>query len=49
VLGEGEIGHALTVQTHAVSGAAREKIESAGGTVELVTSETVSGPESPVP
>lgn len=37
VLGEGEISHALTVQTHAVSGAAREKIEAAGGTVELVT------------
>jgi large subunit ribosomal protein L15 len=37
VLGEGELAHALTVQTHAISGAAREKIESAGGTVELVT------------
>jgi large subunit ribosomal protein L15 len=37
VLAEGELPHALTVQTHAISGAAREKIESAGGTVELVT------------
>ena len=37
VLGEGEITHAVTVQAHAVSGAAREKIESAGGTVSLVT------------
>lgn len=37
VLGEGEITHAITVQTHAVSGAARQKIEAAGGTVSLVT------------
>ncbi len=37
VLGEGEITHAVTVQAHAVSGAARQKIESAGGTVSLVT------------
>lgn len=37
VLGEGEITHAVTVHAHAVSGAAREKIESAGGTVSLVT------------
>ena len=37
VLAEGELSHALTVQTHAISGAAREKIEAAGGTVELVT------------
>ncbi|MDX1447759.1 MAG: 50S ribosomal protein L15 [Acidimicrobiia bacterium] len=36
VLGEGEISHAITVHTHAISGAAREKIEAAGGTVELV-------------
>ncbi|MEX1044420.1 MAG: 50S ribosomal protein L15 [Acidimicrobiia bacterium] len=36
VLGEGEIAHALTVHADAVSGAAREKIESAGGTVSLV-------------
>ena len=37
VLGEGEITHAITVQTHAVSGAARQKIEAAGGSVSLVT------------
>lgn len=36
VLGEGEIAHALTIHADAVSGAAREKIESAGGTVSLV-------------
>lgn len=37
VLAEGELGHALTVQAHAVSGAARSKIEAAGGSVEIVT------------
>ncbi len=37
VLAEGEIPHALTVHAHAISGAAQAKIESAGGTVELVT------------
>lgn len=37
VLAEGDLPHAITVQTHAISGAAREKIEAAGGTVELVT------------
>jgi len=37
VLGEGEITHAVTVHAHAVSGAARQKIEFAGGTVSLVT------------
>ncbi|MEX0757600.1 MAG: 50S ribosomal protein L15, partial [Acidimicrobiia bacterium] len=36
VLGEGEIAHVLTVHADAVSDAAREKIESAGGTVSLV-------------
>jgi len=36
VLGKGEITQALTVKVHAVSGAARQKIETAGGTVELI-------------
>ena len=36
VLAEGEIDRALTVRVHAVSGAARAKIEAAGGTVELI-------------
>lgn len=36
VLAEGELGHALTVKSHAVSAAARAKIEAAGGSVELV-------------
>jgi large subunit ribosomal protein L15 len=36
VLGEGEIKIALTVQAHAFSGSAREKITAAGGKAELV-------------
>ena len=36
VLGGGEIGHALTVQANAVSATAREKIEAAGGSVEVL-------------
>jgi large subunit ribosomal protein L15 len=37
VLGKGEITRALTVKAHAVSAAAKEKIEKAGGSVELIT------------
>ncbi|RLC90754.1 MAG: 50S ribosomal protein L15 [Chloroflexi bacterium] len=36
VLGQGEIAHPLTVQTHRISKSARAKIEAAGGTVELL-------------
>jgi large subunit ribosomal protein L15 len=36
VLGEGDIKVALTVQAHAFSGSAREKITAAGGKAELV-------------
>ncbi|MGZ8619385.1 MAG: 50S ribosomal protein L15 [Actinomycetota bacterium] len=36
ILAEGEIDRALTVRAHAVSAAARVKIEAAGGTVELI-------------
>ncbi|MEY4513207.1 MAG: hypothetical protein RLZZ450_5329 [Pseudomonadota bacterium] len=36
ILGEGELTRALTVKVHAISGAAREKIEKAGGTVDLI-------------
>jgi large subunit ribosomal protein L15 len=36
VLAEGEIDHAVTVETHAISEAARAKIEAAGGTIEIV-------------
>lgn len=36
ILGDGEIGKAVSVQAHAVSAAAREKIEAAGGSVEIL-------------
>src|SRR5690348_15013545 len=36
ILGMGEISKKLTVRVHAISGSAREKIEAAGGTVELL-------------
>jgi large subunit ribosomal protein L15 len=38
VLGSGEVDRALTVKVHAVSGSAREKIEAAGGSVEILES-----------
>jgi large subunit ribosomal protein L15 len=37
VLGQGELKKKLTVRVHAASASAREKIEGAGGTVELLT------------
>ena len=36
ILGEGEIGRAVTVHAHAFSATAREKIEAAGGSVEIL-------------
>ena len=36
ILGDGEIGRAVTVRAHAYSKAAKEKIEAAGGTVEVL-------------
>ena len=36
ILGDGELSKQLTVRVHAVSASAREKIEAAGGTVELL-------------
>ena len=36
ILGNGEIGRAVTVRAHAFSGTAREKIEAAGGGVETL-------------
>ena len=36
ILGEGEIGRAITVHAHAFSASAREKIEAAGGSVEIL-------------
>ncbi|MGH8245720.1 MAG: 50S ribosomal protein L15 [Gammaproteobacteria bacterium] len=42
VLGDGEITRALTVRVHAVSEAARAKIEGNGGRVELLTVEAAT-------
>ncbi|MGI9186319.1 MAG: 50S ribosomal protein L15 [Gaiellales bacterium] len=36
VLGEGDLGHALTIHAHAFSASAKAKIEAAGGTVVLI-------------
>jgi len=36
ILGDGEIGRSATVKAHAFSKAAREKIEAAGGSVEVL-------------
>ena len=36
ILGDGEVPHALTVRVHAVSAAARTKIEGEGGRVDLL-------------
>ncbi len=36
LLGHGEIGHALTVKVNRISKSAREKIEAAGGTIEVI-------------
>jgi large subunit ribosomal protein L15 len=38
ILGEGDLGHALTVKVHHISASARAKIEQAGGSVELLAS-----------
>ena len=36
VLGDGAIGHALTVKTHKISDSARQKLEAAGGRIEVL-------------
>jgi large subunit ribosomal protein L15 len=36
LLGEGEISHALIIEVHSVSRGAREKIEAAGGKIEIM-------------
>ena len=46
ILGDGEIGVALTVHAHRFSASARQKIEAAGGTVVLI--DPVEEPEAPV-
>jgi len=37
ILGDGELPHALTVRVHRVSAGARQKIEAAGGRVEVLS------------
>ena len=36
LLGDGELGRPLTVRVHAISESARQKIEAAGGTIEVL-------------
>lgn len=36
ILGDGDLGKSLTVKAHKFSGSAREKIEAAGGTAEVI-------------
>lgn len=36
ILGDGDVERALTIRAHAFSGSAREKIEAAGGTAEVI-------------
>ena len=36
ILGDGDVAHALTVRVHKVSGAAKQKLEAAGGRVEAL-------------
>ncbi len=36
LLGEGEVAHSLTVKVHAISASAKEKVEAAGGVVEVL-------------
>jgi large subunit ribosomal protein L15 len=40
ILGGGELAHALTVRAHAVSDSAKNKIESKGGSVEMLPTRT---------
>ena len=55
LLGNGELKKKLTVRVHAISAAAREKVEAAGGTVSLLrepkvkTKKRGSGPKGPDP
>jgi large subunit ribosomal protein L15 len=42
ILGEGDLGAALTVRAHRFTAAARQKIEAAGGTAEEVAGGTVA-------
>jgi len=45
ILGMGDVSKKLTVRVHAISATAREKIEAAGGTVELLKEPKVKKPK----
>ena len=44
VLGDGAVAHALTIKAHRVSESARQKLEAAGGSVELIAA--AEGPKA---
>jgi len=46
VLGDGAVAHALTVKAHRVSESARQKLEAAGGSVELIAAAAAEGPKA---
>jgi hypothetical protein len=45
VLGDGDVAHALTVKAHRVSESAKQKLEAAGGSVEVLP-DRPAGPET---
>src|SRR6187455_559339 len=49
ILGDGELKHALTIEADKVSAGARQKIESAGGTVTLREPRVAQGPRHAAP
>jgi large subunit ribosomal protein L15 len=49
ILGRGELTHGLTIEADKVSGSAREKIEKAGGTINLKELRPANGPRHPTP
>jgi large subunit ribosomal protein L15 len=44
VLGDGDVPHALTVKAHAVSESAKQKIEAAGGQVQVLPARAAAAP-----
>ena len=43
VLGDGDVAHALTVRVHKISEAAKQKLEAAGGRVEMLPGKKAAG------
>ncbi len=46
VLGEGEVGHALTIRAHGFSASAKAKIEAAGGTAAVIERAAADGSDA---